>query len=185
MILKILDQIDSHHIMRCFLLFPTIERMADTPNGLIFTPCLKYLRWIAVWFVYALSYLSPQAQYSLIQWHFGSENHPPCIYNATMGVFDPTCVANMLFMANKEMQQVVELDEDIICRHISKLSFYYGQADSWCPKNYFYEIRHRIPRADLKLCDKGYEHAFVLTASEEMATLVWNWFKPDLHKLES
>lgn len=40
MILKLLDELDSHHVLRCFMLFPTIERMAESPKGEIATPML-------------------------------------------------------------------------------------------------------------------------------------------------
>jgi hypothetical protein len=44
MILKLLDDLESHQVLRCFMLFPTIERMAESPKGQVATPLLKYLR---------------------------------------------------------------------------------------------------------------------------------------------
>jgi predicted alpha/beta hydrolase family esterase len=43
MILKLLDDLESHQVLRCFMLFPTIERMAESPKGQVATPLLKYL----------------------------------------------------------------------------------------------------------------------------------------------
>ncbi|KAJ8322271.1 hypothetical protein KUTeg_000742 [Tegillarca granosa] len=178
MILKLLDELDSHHVLRCFMLFPTIERMAESPKGEIATPMLRYLRWLGILVIHFLSYLSPHVQYRMILWYFKNRKVPNCIYNACMSLFDPFCVGNVMYMANQEMQVVKELDEDLVHKHLSKISFYYGQSDHWCPQEYYYDMRMKFPHGDFKLCDKGHEHAYVIESSEEMAHTVWSKFIP-------
>ncbi|XP_021347211.1 lipid droplet-associated hydrolase-like [Mizuhopecten yessoensis] len=186
MILKMLDALSPRRVFRCFLLFPTIERMAASPNGTVATPLLRWLRWLAVGAAHSISFLSPRVKYRLVLWHFGanktSNNIPECIYNATMEIFTPSCLANVLFLANEEMQQVDKLDADLVSRHADKLCLYYGQSDSWCPREYFYNVRDRKLKCDIRLCNRGYEHAFVIKASDEMADIVWGWFQS--HNLE-
>ncbi|XP_041361090.1 lipid droplet-associated hydrolase-like [Gigantopelta aegis] len=183
MILKLMDQV-PHKILRCFLLFPTIERMALSPQGVYVAPLLYYLRWLAVLAVKALSYLSPHVQYRLILRYFKDFKVPECALNATMSLFDPVCVNKATFMANQEMQQVTRLPEDIIRKNISKLSFYYGSCDHWCPKEYCYQLKRKFPHADIYMCQNDFSHAYVLEASDKMADIIWSWIQKDLHKLK-
>ena len=182
-IMRMLDSIGSHHVLRCFHLFPTIERMAESPKGQVATPLLRYLRWLGTLLVQIASYLSPHLQYRIILWYFKGRNVPDCIYNATMTLFDPFCVSNVMYMANLEMQQVSRLDEDLLHKHLSKFSFYYGDDDHWCPKSYYFDMKRKFPHADIRLCNKGHDHAFVLESSDEMGEIVWKWIQADIRKL--
>ncbi|XP_069105973.1 lipid droplet-associated hydrolase-like [Argopecten irradians] len=188
MILKMLEELSPNRVLRCFLLFPTIERMAASPNGTVATPLLKWLRWLAVGAAHSLSLMSTKTKHRLIVWHFGrkknGEKIPECIYKATLEVCVPSCLANVLYMANQEMQQVNKLDEDLVRHHADKLCLYYGQCDAWCPREYFYNLRDKAFSCDIRLCNRGYEHAFVIKASDEMADIVWSWFQGYLQNLE-
>ncbi|XP_033727354.1 lipid droplet-associated hydrolase-like [Pecten maximus] len=188
MILKMLNELSPRKVSRCFLLFPTIEQMAASPNGKLATPLLKWLRWLAVGAAHSLSILSTKAKYQLVLWHFrAKKSHkeiPDCIYKATMELFTPSCLANVLFMANEEMQQVDTLEEDLVRQHADKLCLYYGQSDAWCPREYFYNLRDKAFNSDIRLCNRGYEHAFVIKASDEMADIVWAWFQMYLQNLK-
>uniref|UniRef100_A0A663MND7 Lipid droplet-associated hydrolase n=1 Tax=Athene cunicularia TaxID=194338 RepID=A0A663MND7_ATHCN len=79
--------------------------------------------------------------------------------------------ANILYMASQEMMKVVERDSTTIKQNLKKLIFYYGTGDSWCPQHYYDEIKMDFPDGDIRLCEKGLRHAFVLDASKEMALL--------------
>lgn len=185
MIMRILDEIDHQRVVRCFQLFPTIERMAQSPKGQVATPMLKYLRWLGTAIVHGASYLSPFVQYRLLLWYFSGRKIPECVYNASINLFDPFCVSNVMYMANLEMQQVAHLDDDLVERHLPKMSFYYGEDDHWCPKSYYFDMKKKFPHGDIRLCENGYDHAFVLEASDEMGDIVWEWLQSDLAKLES
>lgn len=184
MILKLLDDLESHQVLRCFMLFPTIERMADSPKGQVATPLLKYLRWLGTLIIQGCSYLSPHVQFRIILWYFRSMSVPDCIYNACMSIFDPFCASNVMYMANMEMKQVAKLDEELIQRYLPKLSFYYGSDDHWCPKSYYFEFMEKFPHADTRLCTDDHDHAFVLEGSQPMADIISSWIQRDLHKLK-
>lgn len=173
-VLKMLDQLD-HSIGRCFMLFPTIERMAVSPNGKLYAPALKYLRWMAPFFV-SLLYLLPNAtKMWLIRHHFQAENLPECVHSATFGLLNAFCVSNSLFMAHEEMQTVLELDVQLVQKNLQHLSFYFGTTDRWCPLEYSYELKKRFPTCDIRVCQGGHSHAYVLDASIEMADIVNDW----------
>ncbi len=84
-------------------------------------------------------------------------------------------------MAACEMKEVVQMDVDTVNNHLSKLLFYYGTSDGWCPVDYYYDTKARFPNGDIRLCKHGIEHAFVLESSELMADLVWNWMKEEIN----
>ena len=78
-------------------------------------------------------------------------------------------------MAHEEMQTVIEADHDLVEKYLDKLWFYYGATDHWCPVEYYEDMKARHPSADIYLCSQGYDHAFVLEASEGMAQISWNY----------
>ncbi|KAL5016404.1 hypothetical protein ScPMuIL_005993 [Solemya velum] len=182
-ILKMLEKLDSHRVLRCFLLFPTIERMAASPKGQVSVPLLKYFRWLSILLSYLASYFSPHVQYRMILWYFQGRPVAECAYNASMNLFDPFCVRNIMNMANEEMKEVTELNTKLVSDYMSKLSFYYGLEDSWCPRDYYHGMKEQFPHADIQLCEKGLEHAFVLEGNDDMAGIVWSWLQKDLHKV--
>ena len=56
--------------------------------------------------------------------------------------------------------------------------FYYGGADGWCPLSYYEDVLsvhgdHAVN--NIKLCSKGYDHAFVIKNSTEVAEIVADW----------
>lgn len=177
MILNLLPRIPQFHIMRCFMLFPTIERMAETPHGRILTPALNYFRWVFTGFVKALSYLGPKLHRQVVKFYFWDRSIPECAVQASMNLFNPACVNHALFLAKMEMVVVRELQEELLRKYIDKMSFYYGSVDHWCPKEYCYAMQAKFPEADIRLCQMDFSHAFVLESEpgEKMAHTVWEW----------
>ena len=72
---RLVDRFQSSHKTRAYLLFPTIERMAQTPSGRKLWPVLGPLRRPVVWFVSLLnvlpeSWLKTMVHWFLSEWHF-------------------------------------------------------------------------------------------------------------------
>ncbi|KAL8571813.1 hypothetical protein ACOMHN_053971 [Nucella lapillus] len=180
-ILNLLPHLPTHPtILRCFMLFPTIERMALTPNGKIFTPALNYCRWVLTAVVKLLSYLGPKLHRRLLDCYFSGRAVPECGRQASLNLFNPACVNHCTYMARIEMSSVAELQHDLLEKHQGMMSFYYGATDGWCPKEFCSGVRAKFPCADVRLCGMDFAHAFVLDAGEDMAHLVWDWVGPHL-----
>lgn len=175
-ILKILDQLEQP-IGRCFMLFPTIERMAVSPNGTVYTPVLKYLRWLAPLFISGTKLIPEMTKKWLIRRHFKDENVPECVIAATIGLINPFCVSNSLYMAHQEMQTVTDLDRALVSSHLDHLSFYFGKSDDWCPPHYGENFKKLFPTCDVRVCENGFSHAYVIDASLDMADIVSKWAK--------
>ncbi len=73
-------------------------------------------------------------------------------------------------MGGDEMRRVREANTKSIEQNASKLTFYYGKTDKWCPYDYFVRMRSLVDemKADCKPCpalildENKIDHAFVV-----------------------
>ncbi|KYO48893.1 lipid droplet-associated hydrolase isoform X2 [Alligator mississippiensis] len=182
--LEMMKRASELKVLRAVLLFPTIERMAQSPKGKFMTPLLCKLRYILYMPVYLLSFLPERAKTSIVRFALRGLKCPDEASIATsISLFSVDCIANILYMASQEMLKVVDRDNTTIQQNLKKLIFYYGTADGWCPQQYYEEIKMDFPDGDIRLCERGFRHAFVLDASKEMAAMITHWLQDDLTKL--
>ena len=104
-ILEIMSEIGADRILQSVLLFPTIERMAATPQGSRVTPLLRYFRWLVPLAALPLYYLTPMRFKSMLT-SFMSRNQdvPGCAVKATLRLVTPSCASNILYMGLTEMR---------------------------------------------------------------------------------
>lgn len=181
--LQVLKRAPELPIIRSFMLFPTIERMAESPNGRIATPLLCWLRY--VFYVPGYLLLKPcpaRIKSWLIRLALQVMNVQSEI--SLLNVLEPFCLVNVAYLGSQEMMEVVKRDDETIKEHLSKLTFYYGTIDPWCPKEYYEDIKKHFPKGDIRLCEKKIPHAFVFRFHQEMADMVAGWLKDDLSKIE-
>ncbi|EFB19819.1 hypothetical protein PANDA_002996, partial [Ailuropoda melanoleuca] len=180
--LEILKLAPELPIIRSFLLFPTIERMSESPNGRIATPLLCWLRYALYVFAYLLLKPWPEKIKSFVirialrMMNLQSEF-------SVLSVLEPFCLANAAYLGGQEMMKVVKRDNDTIKTYLPKLTFYYGTIDAWCPTKYYEDIKKDFPEGDIRLCEKKIPHAFILRFPQEMADMVADWLKDDLSKI--
>lgn len=168
-------------VLKAVMLFPTIERMALSPQGRVMTPVLCQMRYVAYLPLFLLSLLPECLKSSLIKLVFGrirSLDHT--VLQPTVGLLSGDCAANAMYMGGQEMKKVLERDNVTIRKHLKKLIFYYGATDHWCPVQYYHDIKQDFPNGDFRLCENGFRHAFVLDAGREVANMVVEWISGDL-----
>lgn len=174
-ILHMLEEIQNlglklERVDKCILLFPTIERMAISPMGKSFTSFVKYFYWILIIIVNIIHHFIPKALLRLfIDFALRKNESKDCAIEATLKVVSPVVFNNAVRMAKFEMETVTEANYQIISKYLSKLIFYYGTDDHWCPNNYAEEMKQKYPSANLFVAHKKHEHAFVLNSSREVA----------------
>lgn len=175
MILKMLEHLAPSRVKKVFFLFPTIEKMSVTPNGLALRPlfttlCTPFTG--AVWLAGSIpEFVKKQV---LRQWFYSTpREHVEHMCRAVMNI-DSKSVYNILSMAEQEVSEVVDLPVDIVSKHIDKLVFYYGVGDRWNVETCYKDMAERFPGKDINLCTSGYSHAFVITSSSAMADYVFN-----------
>uniref|UniRef100_A0A672I051 Lipid droplet-associated hydrolase n=1 Tax=Salarias fasciatus TaxID=181472 RepID=A0A672I051_SALFA len=166
-ILEIMKRNPELKVLKAVMLFPTIERMAQTPQGKVMTPVLCRMRYVAYLPLFLLSLLPESLKTSLIK------------LVSVVGFF-PQLPANAMYMGAQEMREVLERDNTTIKNNLNKLIFYYGAPDHWCPVQFFHDIKRDFPHGDFRLCENGFRHAFVLDAGREVARMVVEWIRGDL-----
>lgn len=180
-ILEMMKRDPELKVVKSVLLFPTIERMAQTPQGKVMTPVLCHLRYIAYLPIFLLSLLPERLKATLVKLVFGglrSLDHS--VVPATVSLISLDCAANAMYMGGQEMRKVLERDNFTINQNLDKLVFYYGANDHWCPVQYYDEMKKDFPEGNIKLCNSGIRHAFVLDAGKEVASMIFDWIQSDL-----
>jgi pimeloyl-ACP methyl ester carboxylesterase len=177
MTLELLQHLPKDRVEKAILLFPTIERMAISPNGKWATPLLTYFQFLPISFAYFSTFLSNEFKVKLIRWYMKGSNIPECVYKATLDLFEPSVVRASMRLAKDEMEKVVDINSEAVLANQDKLIFYYGVTDQWCPVSYYQDTKNRFPEVEAWLCEDGFEHAFILKSSREMAAKVSGWLQ--------
>ncbi|XP_067879401.1 lipid droplet-associated hydrolase isoform X2 [Heterodontus francisci] len=158
MILEMMKREPNLKVLKAVLLFPTIERMAESPQESV--------------------------KASLVRWALqGLQSLDEATVTASLNLFNVDCAANAMYLGSQEMVQVVQRDDSTIRRCLDKLIFYYGYNDRWCPIKYYEDMKRSFPEGTIHLCQKGIRHAFVLDANVEMAQMLIDWLCTDLANL--
>ena len=173
-ILHMLKHIAPDRVSKVFFLFPTLERMGETPNGRrlmpFFRQCLRpatALVWLVTWIPEAVR----KAVLKYVYFRSTPWNHVDDMVQAAINI-DSKSLHNILNMARQEMEQVTDPPLELIRDHVHKMSFYYGVDDHWTLPSCHRDMAERFSEHDVQLCTRGYPHAFVMEASAEMADYV-------------
>lgn len=169
-VLQMLKQIHPDRVKKVFLLFPTMERIAESRNGqryyLFYSGMLKKL---LVFIAGILSIILPQVLRKMMLGRFlrkiesSIRSH---FVEGAMNVISASGSYNILSMAHQELQEVVHLEASMLQRHGHKVVLYYGVKDRWVPDDVYSITKERFPLCDVVLCDKGCKHAFVERISD-------------------
>jgi len=108
----------------------------------------------------------------LLAIYFMGRSVPEVVINGSLKLFNFEVYRRSVFMARGEMDEVRESDLETLQNNVDKFYFYFGTTDKWCPLEYVEEMKTRLLKMNFKICDKGFEHAFVIQSSVEMAAVV-------------
>lgn len=161
---------------RNYLIYSSLTSFNIMPRtGKVVTPRLKYFRWMLPLLAYPISWFPDWLHSWILNWYFRNQSIHPCSVKATKQLISSSSVRNLTNMAHEEFETVNTADYHLIEKHLDKLWFYYGASDYYCPLEYYNEMKERFPKADITLCQSGFEHAFCLESSKEMAAIVWKY----------
>jgi pimeloyl-ACP methyl ester carboxylesterase len=178
MVLKMLDRL-KNRIDRAFFLFPTIERMKESPAGKRFIRWYPILIYLLPFLCFLLKFLIPfdWLKRKIISNYFSNsplEDRSILTDTVIDDLLNPLTIKNLLQMANEEMSVVQKRPDDIIERFIDKITFYYGTNDHWVPHDIPTQMKYLYPQGDILECTNKYMHAFVLKHSKELAKIVFH-----------
>ena len=178
-ILQMLKLIAPARVSKVVLLFPALERLAETPNGVRLMPFFnRYLRpaAAAVWLITWIPEAVRGALLRHVYFRATPSDHVDHMVRAVTNI-DSKSVYNILSMARQEMEQVIDPPVELISDNVRKVSIYYGVDDRWTLESCYRDMAERFPDLDVQLCTRGYPHAFVMEASTEMADYVHSRFR--------
>ncbi|KAK2584422.1 hypothetical protein KPH14_006803 [Odynerus spinipes] len=182
-ILNLLKNEDiSKRVEKCYLLFPTIENIADTPNGrfligfvFYLTTILLYMSWIFTMFPYCL-------QAFLIRVFGIFYGIPAKSIDPIILLLQPLALGRVFKLAREEMIKVKELDDDVISQYGHKLWLYYGATDNWTPLSHYENMRSKHPNVEAQLCKRGFSHCFVWKDDKELGKIVGDMINESMSK---
>ncbi|XP_070393135.1 lipid droplet-associated hydrolase-like [Dermacentor albipictus] len=182
MVLEILKRAPDLNVCKAFLLFPAIESLDACPRVGLINPLITYLRPLTVATLSALRLLPRSVQNLLIRFYIYiatacTTPHRTSL-NGAQNYFRPECLMACFVFTRDIIQKVRERDDATIGRHADKLVVYYGRNDHWSPVEYYDDLRRTFPEADVRLCDRGFRHAFVLDRSVDVGSMVRGWIEP-------
>ncbi|CAG8524732.1 438_t:CDS:2 [Acaulospora morrowiae] len=172
---QVLKARPNHGIINVYSLFPTLQHMRKTPNGVM----LNFLfgesqRNLASSFIQSIRYLLAPRIFKFVVKLCTFQSEPQLSVTAEKLLHGPI-VKNALYMANTEMETVKELDEEIYRQHLEKFVFYFAAGDNWAPLSHYNDMLKRFPDGNIILCDQGFPHAFVIGHGEKMGIRVASW----------
>ncbi|KAF7995938.1 hypothetical protein HCN44_007045 [Aphidius gifuensis] len=173
--LKLLEDEElAKQVVKCYLLFPTIEYLAETPSGTFLNTFLPILSPFLVLFAWIFSFFSKFIQRILILifgLFFGvtSESVDPVLH-----LLNPLVLNRVFKLAIEELKTVREINHNVIEKYPKKLFLYYGASDGWTPITYYERFKNKFPSVDVELCSRGFRHAFVLTDAKGVGLMIGN-----------
>ncbi|KAM3595268.1 uncharacterized protein V6R79_020840 [Siganus canaliculatus] len=121
-ILEMMKRNPELKVLKAVMLFPTIERMAQTPQGKVMTPVLCQMRYLAYLPLFFLSLLPESLKASLIKLVFGAiRSLDHTVLQPTVDLLSGDCAANAMYMGGQEMKKVLERDNVTIKNNLDKV----------------------------------------------------------------
>ena len=170
--LGLLDALPAERRGRALLLFPTIERMAQTPAGQRMSPMFGPLRHPSVLLSRLIRMLPGRDR--LLEQALLSAVEPeerPVLLEGILRL-SPASLHNVLQLAAEELATVIDLPEVLLDRHADRLTLYYGSADRWNLPGMPRGVQERFPPVEVVRCSAGISHAFMFGGSATMADFV-------------
>uniref|UniRef100_A0A1B6LBZ0 Lipid droplet-associated hydrolase n=1 Tax=Graphocephala atropunctata TaxID=36148 RepID=A0A1B6LBZ0_9HEMI len=175
----------ARHTLKCYLLMPTLERIAQTPNGKFLTTLLDLFMTVIIFLAWIFSLFPTGTRVFLIRcWFILSRQHEVdrgCM-EATCQLTRPRQLRNIFTLALNEMVYIRELDMQVLNAHCAKLKVYFARKDGWAPLSYMESLKKAKPEIDVTVLAEQFQHAFVLDNPEEMADILAQEIKKERAK---
>ncbi|KAJ2948087.1 hypothetical protein O0L34_g9884 [Tuta absoluta] len=177
MLLEILGKHDSiiQRVSSVNLLFPTIQKMAESRNGKFLNGFLRKIHFLVI-LLFSLVYLLPNfIREYLICLYLKVSSLPPHYCERIMKYINPTVGEKVLLLAYDEMDRVQDLNIAAVNKVKHLTNVIYGSQDGWAPVSYMDDLKQFQPLLQMKQVDIS--HAFVLKSSEKVADMVSDHIK--------
>jgi len=167
--LAVLDRLAESKRGRAVFICPTLERMAETPNGQRLSPLFGRYRRLglgAARLIHGLPGRERLLRRVLLAKTPAEEKGT--MLRAALDL-SPPAINNVLGMADEEMRDVVALPEDLLRTHGPRLCLWYAPEDPWNLPGMAEAVAARGLGAEVVVGPSSLRHSFVLFGSREEA----------------
>ncbi|XP_069685053.1 lipid droplet-associated hydrolase-like [Periplaneta americana] len=171
-------------VTKAYLLFPAIERMAESPSGKTMMSYMQYRTVVkTMLFLAWLLYLIPlPLRKFIISVQLMFRRIPVCHTSPTVQYMHPDVARNVAFLALDKIEKVRELDDKAFEELCDVLFLYYGSKDGWAPMSYWKEMSEKHPKVKFMVCKHNLDHAFCLNSGVEMAVILSDIIKQQTYR---
>uniref|UniRef100_A0A914CGJ7 Lipid droplet-associated hydrolase n=1 Tax=Acrobeloides nanus TaxID=290746 RepID=A0A914CGJ7_9BILA len=185
MMLRILQDLleEKFNIEAAYALFPTVEYMADSPNGRRLGPILRFFDskdWLIKLVSFWTDFVPLAFKKWLCSWNLSHPEVPECVLDSAAELGNSLVLRNIIHMSNDELNTVLEVEENLLSNP-EKTFFYYGTSDGWVPLSYAERMKTNLPNGHVFLDESDCEHAFVIKDGEIMAQVMAKLIRGSVH----
>lgn len=152
------------------LLFPTLQKMAETRNGKFLNNFVRKFHSFILFLYHLVSLLPTVIVDFLVDIYLRIHLLPSQYLKYIQTFLNPNVGEKILFMAYDEMDTVKSLNNGVLNKFKHITNIIYGNRDNWAPVSYMEDLRKYQPEIPMK--EVNIDHAFVLKSSERVAEMV-------------
>lgn len=152
------------------LLFPTLQKMAETRNGKFLNNFLRQFHSFILFLFIVVNLLPTAIVTFLVGVYLRIYSLPSLYLKYILKFLNPKVGEKILFLAYDEMDTVKSLNIEVLnkIKHITNII--YSSTDNWAPVSYMEDLHKYQPEILMK--EVNIDHAFVLKSSERVAGMV-------------
>ena len=154
-------RLPPRRVASSYHLFPTVQRMRDSPAGRRVWLVSRYLGSLVMAVAALLAWMPRRVRAAAVRLWLPADTPAPAL-EASVELLRPASVARTMAMAHDELIKVDQLDEELLRAAAPRARFYFSRSDPWVPLENVDLMRQRVPELDTEICESGYPHAFVL-----------------------
>ncbi|XP_072942074.1 lipid droplet-associated hydrolase [Epargyreus clarus] len=166
------------NILTTNLMFPTIQKMAESKNGIFLNTFVRPLHSIILFCAFFVNMLPVIVFNFFIFCYLKIQGFPSKYFTRIQKFLNHNAVEKVLFLAYDEMDTVLKLNIDGIEKLCPQTNVIYSMRDNWAPLNYMKDLKNVKPSLQMK--EVNISHAFVLKSSERVANMVSEYIKPNI-----
>lgn len=157
------------------LLFPTIQKMAESKNGKFLNNVLRRINFVIVMFFSLVALLPLWLRLYGIGLYLKFNSLPSHYTDRILKYLNPKVGEKVLFLAYDEMDTVTALNTVVLDKVKHLTNVIYSNRDGWAPVHYMEDLKKFQPHLQMK--EVHINHAFVLKYSEQVAEMVSDFIK--------
>lgn len=175
--LELLNNHDSitKRVSSVNLLFPTLQKMAESKNGKFLNNVLRKINFLIIMFFSIVALLPLWFRTYVIRLYLKFNSLPPHYTERILKYLNPKVGEKVLFLAYHEMDTVTTLNTAALDKVKHLTNVIYSDRDGWAPVEYMNDLKTFQP--NLQMTKVHINHAFVLKYSEQVAEMVSDFIK--------